>query len=234
MCTVTYLPQPDGCIISSNRDEAILRPAALLPEVYKKNQQRLLFPKDPTGGGTWIVTGQNATVCLFNGAFEPHVRKTNYRKSRGLIPLDFFQFSDVSHFAKSYDFKGIEPFSIVVYQNKTIIELKWDETEVYLIEHDSKKPQIWASATLYTKSVRLEREIWFNEWLASTPELSQSTILDFHSTQRGDDQNGLIINRKEGLKTVSVSSVKYLPAVGSKMTYFDLNQGTKTVHELRS
>ena len=113
MCTVTYLPQSgNSFILTSNRDEDVLRQTALPIDKYKINNVQVYYPKDPKAGGTWIATGSNGfTVCLFNGAFKAHKSTHNYRKSRGLVLLDFFNYQNQYDFIAQYDFSNIEPFS---------------------------------------------------------------------------------------------------------------------------
>jgi uncharacterized protein with NRDE domain len=227
MCTVTFLPVENGCLISSNRDEALVRALAEPPAVYQHNETTLLYPKDPLGGGTWIATGKQATVCLFNGAFEPHVRKPKYRVSRGVIPVQFFDYLDLEDFTSNFDFEGIEPFSLVVYENKKLIELKWDESKLHRFDHSVFQPHIWASATLYSKQVVTERKQWFQDWLDSSPNFDQESITTFHKSKREDHQNGLLIDRANGLKTVSVTSSGYQESEGACMVYEDLIRNVK-------
>ena len=85
MCTVTFIPTNQGCIITSNRDEKISREKAISPQEYEIDGKKITFPKDPKAGGTWIVHTNNKIVVLLNGAKEKHLAKPFYRKSRGLI-----------------------------------------------------------------------------------------------------------------------------------------------------
>jgi hypothetical protein len=232
MCTVSYLPKNDGCLISSNRDEASERASALAPLAYDHFGERVLYPKDPVGEGTWIAASDKAVVCLFNGAFKPHVRKASYRVSRGLVPISFFNYLNIDAFIKSFNFNGIEPFSLIIFHGHKLTELKWDETKIHRIEHDPAKPHIWASATLYSPEVVSQRKLWFNEWLEADPVFTQESIMSFHSSRKGDHQNGLFINRENGLKTVSVTSVHFSVNQESSMTYHDLKANHQTTENL--
>jgi len=73
MCTVTYLPLKKGFILTSNRDERLLRKPSTVPQIQLINKVAVLFPRDMEANGTWMATAQNGrSVCLLNGAFEPH------------------------------------------------------------------------------------------------------------------------------------------------------------------
>ncbi len=124
MCTVTYLPlQDNGFILTSNRDETILRKSALPPAKYTIHNKCVVFPKDQQANGTWIATSPRSyTLCLLNGAFEKHTPNTSYKKSRGLALLDFFHYANANDFIDKYDFKGIEPFTMLIIKGNNKIE----------------------------------------------------------------------------------------------------------------
>ena len=91
MCTVTYLPLKDGFIITSNRDEGLLRKPAEVPKVLVNGKLKILFPRDGDAGGTWICTAEGGrTVCLMNGALCGIITNPRTGKSRGLVVLNFF------------------------------------------------------------------------------------------------------------------------------------------------
>ncbi|MEZ4720497.1 MAG: NRDE family protein [Flavobacteriales bacterium] len=222
MCTVTYIPTPSGCLITSNRDEIITRSPAIGPKVYSPSTKEILFPKDPQGGGSWIASGDNMSVCLLNGAFEPHERKDHYKHSRGLVPLAIIEHGNVPSFVEQYDFEGIEPFTVVIYNPNGLWELIWDEERPHLFGHDPKLPGIWASTPLYSPEVRAQRKQWFSEWLDSTSDPTQESILRFHTQPSSDKENGLLIARDNGLHTVSVTSIEHQNDQSALMCYRDL------------
>ena len=42
MCTVTFIPTKEGCIITSNRDEKIAREKAIPPQSYEINTKKII------------------------------------------------------------------------------------------------------------------------------------------------------------------------------------------------
>lgn len=215
MCTVTYLPfNQREFILTSNRDEDVNRSSALPVQEYTINNRTIFFPKDQKANGTWIAYDvKGYTLCLLNGANKPHIPKINYKKSRGLMLLDFYFYNEPESFAKHYDFKGIEPFTLIMAYSCSdtdkvrLFELKWDEEKVELIPLDSSLPQIWSSVTLYSSEVIKNREKWFNEWLGKNTTYTPDTILFFHHFGgNGSVDNDLIINRTTK-KTVSVCCI---------------------------
>ena len=239
MCTVTFLPLGgQRFILASNRDESRLRPSALPPQPYREGPVLAVYPKDTEAQGTWIASADNGyTLVLLNGAFEAHLRQPPYRRSRGLMVLDFFRFNDVQHFARTYDFTGIEPFTLLVLKEGELLEmneLRWDAGQLPLTEVDTSRPHVWSSVTLYPAPVRRQREQWFARWLEGRPEPELDDILQFHRFGgTGDTTNDVRMRRSE-VFTVSITAVTNLNGP-VEMLYEDLiNHATtslKAVYE---
>ena len=210
MCTVSFVNHQGKIIITSNRDEQILRPNAIFPEFYTLKNKKILFPKDAKAGGTWFAVSENGnTIVLLNGAKEKHQFKTNfYQKSRGLIVLDLIATDNILEVWNQIDLEKVEPFTLVVYQNQALYQLQWNEIEKDTIKLDISKKYIWSSSTLYPKEIREERSLWFYDFIKRKESVSESDLYDFHSdTESDNSENGLIINRNNILKTVSISQV---------------------------
>ncbi|HQU58715.1 MAG: NRDE family protein [Phaeodactylibacter sp.] len=223
MCTVTYLPQgKNGFIFTSNRDEAPQRSPQRISRVELAGQA-LVFPRDETAGGTWIaISNANRMACILNGAFEKHERRPPYRRSRGLMALDFFDFPSAGAFLQEYTFQGMEPFTMVIYERGDLWEFRWDEQQQHIRQLDTTQTYIWSSAPLYGPEIRERREQWFNDWKAAHPNFDQEDILHFHHTAgEGDSWNDVVMNRNNIVRTVSVTSIlktdKWMD-----MTYHDL------------
>ena len=209
MCTVTYIPQPNNnFILTSNRDETAHRSPKNLTKTALHGVE-LVFPKDAGAGGTWVAAANDSrVVCLLNGAFEKHKHQPPYRRSRGIMVLDYFSYKSNTDFCDKYDFDGMEPFTFVLVGNNELHELRWDEEKVHLKELDTDGYYIWSSSTLYMPEIRLERESWFQEWLDGRTIFSLKAIQDFHLNGGiKDDWNGFIMNRMNLVQTVSVTNV---------------------------
>lgn len=207
MCTVSFVNVNDTIIITSNRDEKIIRPAAIPPKEYTINGKKLIFPKDRKAGGSWFVVDANGTVLvLLNGADEKHKVELSYRKSRGLIVLDIVSRASPKDFWDEIDLEKIEPFTLVLFQNKELFQLRWNGIQKEKIPLDIHKNYIWSSSTLYPAAVREKRKNWFYTFLDANPEISETEMLHFHRYTEGKNQeNGLVINRNDEMKSLSIT-----------------------------
>ncbi len=187
MCVLTFIPFKEGGFdLTSNRDESPQRKKALFPSIKKTPYYQLIFPKDGDQGGTWIAaTGNPKLVCLLNGAFEPHQPEPPYYKSRGLVVLDVFEYPQFIDFYNDSDLSGIEPFTMVCIEplenDFGLYELKWDGENKHLTELDSKKPHLWASASLYSSQAQLKRNKFFHSWLQQEETIDWEKLEGLHT-----------------------------------------------------
>lgn len=207
MCTVSFVVANGKTIITSNRDEAIIRPNAIEPRKYFLNNKNILFPKDPKAGGTWFVVDENGTVLvLLNGANEKHQVQLPYRKSRGLIVLDMISSLSPKDYWSEIDLENIEPFTLVLFQKSELFQLIWNGLSKEMTLLDSSKNHVWSSSTLYPKNIREQRAHWFYTFLDENPVISAIEMLQFHRhTEKDNQENGLGINRNDELKTLSIT-----------------------------
>lgn len=210
MCVLTYIPTEKGFILTSNRDEATARLAAIPPRRYDVNGMPVFYPKDPQGGGTWIGGCGAFTLCLLNGGFEKHVPTPPYRQSRGKVILDFYNYCDTEKFFDEYLFEGIEPFTLIIIEtnnNFKINEIRWTGSKKVYSIFNNRKAHIWSSVTLYSHEIIQERESWFKDFLIQNDHNpSRNEVLKFHHFGgKGDQRNDIKMNRDNRLKTISIT-----------------------------
>jgi hypothetical protein len=222
MCTVTYVPVKGGFYLTTNRDEKINRTGVTWPVKKEFEGYQLLYPQDLKGRGTWIAAdNRNNSVCLINGAFLPHVSKEKYRKSRGLVVLDFFSFKKIRDFIELYNLTDIEQFTLVIIWAGELFEFRWDGETKHIINFPIEKPRIWSSVTLYSPAVIKLKEAWFSKWLNENEEINYEKILEFHQSDgTGDPENAIKMKRKE-VQTLSITSVHFIDKKLS-MQYLDI------------
>ena len=229
MCTVSFIANKGNYFITSNRDEHVSRPTAFEPKKELVNDMEIVFPKDPKAGGTWFAINELGHVgVLLNGAFKRHKSTGNYRKSRGLVLLDIMSKESPESYVNEIDLEGIEPFTLVLFQQGKLMELRWDEKEKHDKPLSTSKSYIWSSATLYDEDAIQHRASLFSNFMKSTERLNPQNIVDFHSNNHSDFENGFIIDRETGLKTFSVTQA-ILKEDDTSLHHFDLLNDKKSM-----
>lgn len=230
MCTVSFFYNGgNDFILTSNRDEAIERETHP-PKIRDVKGVKLLSPQDQIAGGTWIgVSDKSRLLCLLNGAYEKHTRKPPYRKSRGVIVNDLLLVDDLLETLESYNFDGIEPFTLLIldWSSKLkLFEVIWDG-EIAYFNKLPLVPMLWCSSTLYTQEMKKIRNEWFLDFQKEN-DVDAESVFNFHEHYGVGDKNIDLQIDRGMLKTVSITSVNK-SGDDMLMKYKDL-QLQKTYH----
>ena len=227
MCTVSFVPAGDKLFIAHNRDEKNIRPRAIEPRQYRVNGHELLFPRDTLAGGSWLaVNAFGAVAVLLNGAFVKHNPQPPYRKSRGLVLLDIIAAEDVYRCWEHIALQGIEPFTVVLWNNGRLYEGRWDGLQKHTVELDALLAHTWSSATLYSNDIIALRQQWFARWRQQHPQPALQDMVQYHLFGGdGDRHNDLRMNRNNSMLTVSITAME-LCADQCRVQYLDLQNNT--------
>lgn len=224
MCTLSYLPKADGSFyFTSNRDEKLARAKAILPQLYQHGVNQLLYPKDAQAGGTWLVASSKGyLLCLLNGGLVKHVSSPPYRKSRGLILLEFFKYPSAKAFIKSANFEGIEPFTLIIKGPNSFHELRWTGITLLVKELDALQPAIWSSVTLYDPAVIVAREEFFKQYFGQLKEVQLEDVINFHQFKGNAEMpHSILMNTLPQTQTLSISALQ-VNLKHVMFNYFDL------------
>lgn len=219
MCLVTYLPTASGYILSSNRDEEPRRAETTLI-TENLNGHTVTYPRDLMGG-SWIFSAQdNHNVVLLNGAFQLHERKLPYRMSRGIMVKAFFDYGTVADFLQQFEFRGLEPFTLVINTPDTFIEFRWDGQLKHLKTLDRGQPHIWSSCTLYNDAMQAERKTVIDQLLTDQDyNLNLAQAIHNHSGDLPKEYD-LNMARDGRVKTISTTHIVSVENE-SQLTYVD-------------
>jgi hypothetical protein len=132
MCTLTFIPKPQGYLLGMNRDERLTRELALPPAAITARVP-VVYPRE-SGGGTWI--GSNAagiSFALLNQ--NPGPQSQIKERSRGeIIPalLASLYFPGAMRNIQQINFRGMLPFLLIgVFPAEHIIsQCRWDGTQL--------------------------------------------------------------------------------------------------------
>ncbi len=211
MCTVSFIPleNSDDFFFTSTRDENPNRQSSVF-EFHE--EKKLFYAADPINLGTWFaVSPQGNFACLLNGAYQNHIKKEFYKKSRGLVILEILRAENPLGFIKNYDFSEIEPFTLILYLQKDFFQLKWDGENLDVEPLQKTLPKIWSSVTLYNETVRQKRETWFSDFLnLQKQKMDTNSILHFHMNA-GEEfpEENINMCRNEGkMRSLSICSLE--------------------------
>ena len=182
MCTVTFVPTKEGFVFTSNRDEDPKRAAHNIME-DQRGDISVYFPRDEGASGTWFAySNADQFACVLNGAFGPHQRKEFYTMSRGIMALAYFDYATIDEFINEFNFEGMEPFTLILYNKGDFKELKWDEEELHVRSLSMQDVHLWSSATLYSQDWWIDRSVNFKEFVARQ-QPDQVGIMHYHKTE---------------------------------------------------
>ena len=224
MCTLSYLPLKKGFFVVNNRDESPLRAATFQPEPMEIDGVKIMAPIDATVKGTWIgINEAGRMVCLMNGAFENHVKKPLYRKSRGKVTLEFLTNIDAIACFEASDFHEIEPFTLIIIDQENIKVFRWDEVKKHVEILDKDVPHNWSSSTLYEQKVAESRAEYFLSNIQMFIEQKEK-IIAWHKDEIQDSPK-IILDRPQ-VKTISITTIHH-NGTNFEMVFHDLvNQNT--------
>jgi hypothetical protein len=227
MCTVTFIPAAQHFFITSNRDESPGRQSSGLISTHSREWNAIHFPIDELSGGSWIALADSGkAVCLLNGGFEPFIPEPPYRLSRGQVVIETASATNTRLFLEEFDLDRIAPFTLLVFEQQSLMQLVWDGKEKHFTALPTDQPQIWSSVTLYPRHVREWRKSLFEKWLAERDSFDRESIIAFHQMANGDPGNDFIMNRNDVVKTLSVTSIALKENAGS-ILHLSLDRDTR-------
>lgn len=238
MCTVSYLPNSEGFILTSTRDEVIHR-ETFSPAIYQVVGKNLIFPKDKISQGTWIASdGDQLSVCLLNGAWSNHQKQEGYRMSRGLIPLKAFDYPSFEVFSREFDCCQLEPFTLIGAEESeskvNLMELRWDGEATSFRHLDASSPHLWSSFTLYPPHVQEKRNRLFEKFQKKSVPISEEMIREFHlQKDLQDPESSFNRHFTTGPKSVSLTQL-VRNCASLDLNYLDLLAGTETHLSIKS
>lgn len=221
MCLVSFIPLPDGYILSSNRDELTSRAAVMLAN-ESAGENSITFPADIKGGSWIIMSNLKRVICILNGAFKNHKRHLPYRLSRGIMMKQFFEYSAAVDFFEQFNFDGIEPFTMVIIEETNLYEFRWDANSKYIKTLEPKNIHVWSSCTLYDEEEQQKRSDMLLQQLEKIDLNNHIQLKQIHILKDGPN-DGLFIQRTDGVETVSHTQV-IKSAESIQMNHYDLLQ----------
>ena len=227
MCTLSFVPLKNGYVLTSNRDENLSRPHKILDKSLFKGKIDLYGHVDNSiGGGTSIATDKKGrSVCLLNGAYQKHKSQSSYKRNRGQLVLNAFEYSDFKYFTEKIFLKNIEPFTMLLAAPKQLQILVWDGYKKIDVRLSMAVPYLWSSSTQYSKEEHILKEDYFLQNIRLAKN-SPNEVLEIHGK---NEQTPLRINHNK-LRTTSITQIVHHKGK-STIAYFIKDETDKT-HEV--
>ena len=234
MCIVNYIPVSDhSFVLTHSRDERIKRPLSSPPIIKTIDGVKYVFPVDLKEGGTWIGASETGRVpCILNGAEKLHSYQPPYRHSRGLIIPAYFSYSSYASFFKSFKFSGLEPFTLIVFENQQIYSCVFSGDELKTRTLDRSKAFIRASSSLYSAEDYQVKKNDFETWRNDFPNVSYEQIIQHNMNFRFERQADQLLSYTHPIQTISMTSV-FQTSHKTRMDFYDLVNGVHIDRELR-
>ncbi len=195
-----------------NRDERFSRPSARPPETETIEGTRVLAPKDPEGGGTWIAANEYGLVCClmnnYSASFTNEPEK-QYR-SRGLLVRSVSAFSDL-HCLRAMldgiDFREYRPFHLIVFPGVfSPLEWQWDGAE--LREVVAPPPILTTSGSLPRLTKKLRTRLFRKATDNFTRLIPDEEQLAMHRSRRPWPPAWSVAMKRKNRGTVSLTRVQ--------------------------
>jgi len=158
MCTLTWWREEDSYGVFFNRDEKKDRPVAESPAHFDHERVNFLAPRDPRGGGTWMLVNEHGViVCLLNKWHLASNAPKAATKSRGQLVLAFASLKEISQApALLKKLEDYPPFSLFLMEAEK--EALWEWDGATLAESRAEMPLTSSSFSFEeVKAARLKR-----------------------------------------------------------------------------
>jgi transport and Golgi organization protein 2 len=161
MCTISFLPRPEGFYLAMNRDEKRDRLAGLAPTVVELESHRAVFPSEPTGG-TWI-SANDTGICL--ALINWHRIEREPKEgilSRGKVVRELAGKSTVDELAAAVNqlpIRRLRPFRLIaiVPGERHVVEWRWNLQRLAIRKHEWRR-QHWFSSGFEERRAEVERQ----------------------------------------------------------------------------
>lgn len=226
MCTLSWQQHPGHLEIMFNRDELHSRPAAHPPSVESIDGTKVLSPRDPQGGGTWLAANEyGLIVCLLNnyGAQSRSVSgdQNGTFQSRGQLVRHLAKLrtaSEVGDQLRLKDLSVYPPFVLVAFSSgNEPLQWLWDSQ---VLRENTQPESPVTTSSLFPRFVPFLRRRLFKRLTRNgTKRLTVEEQARFHRSRRPWPAAFSVAMARSDRGTVSLSHIQ-VDASQMKMHYW--------------
>ena len=211
MCTVSWARRPRGYTLFFNRDESRERPEGLPPEIESCEGIRFVCPRDPAGGGTWLLVNDHGLTLGLLNYYEAQLDyQPSGRRSRGQLPIQLATSRDLIEVEASLgaiDLAPYPPFHLLAVDRDTAARLVTWDGQSKSIHHPALEDLPITTSAFETAQVLESRRSLFRQ--KTLPEIeSDHALLTFHSSREPVPDPHAVLMTRPDAKTVSVTQIK--------------------------
>lgn len=225
MCTVSWAVKDSSYRLYFNRDEQRTRERALLPRERQRSGTKLIAPRDPKGGGSWIAVNEHGiTSFLLNNyaAGNRDCRSGSFR-SRGELPVLLASQSSLEaslEALEKLDLAGFRPFYIGLIEPSRECQIfSWNGKKLDIMYNDIPFLTTSSYRSDEVEGYRRRRylEVCGKEGCERDPDQS----FDFHRDLSHPDKSFNPLMSREDAKTHCISVVSVTPSQ-VRFEYFEM------------
>lgn len=235
MCTLSWTALGGvSATVFFNRDERRSRAVGQPPSPGKTGDVRWLAPRDPDGGGTWLLASERGLVlALLNWYESKAVPEPAYPRTRGELPVLLAEAEDPADALeglRSLDLAPYRPFHLAALMPGHAVRLaSWNGCELTARE---SLPLPVTTSSFDTESVLAARRETFHRMGATEPDPPAALLAKIH--RQHDPARGAhsVLMHRPDARTQSLSRIDLGPAeISFAYTPVDADTGTpeKTV-----
>lgn len=215
MCTLSWQIRNNSLTVVFNRDERYSRPEAHPPETDTIDGVRVLAPRDPEGGGTWIAANEHGmVVCLMNNyRAGSHEKPEREYRSRGLLVRSLSPMSDLHRLRSALsdiDLYAYRPFHLIVFPG-TFPPIEWQWNGRKLTEIVGAPPVLTSAGILSDYIAKRRIRLFRKATDDFTTDVSDEKQLSLHRSRRPWPPLTSVAMRWRDRGTVSLTQVKVTP-----------------------
>ena len=185
MCTVSWVQQPGGYHLLSNRDENRTRGRAFAPAITERGGVRYIAPSDSDFGGTWLAANEfGISVCLLNGDAGTEGSVSSPRRSRGLLLRELAWEStgaDCLLSLRQLDLGPYAPFMLLILEpDRPAILAEWNQARLTVDPATAQMPL--TSSSFDSRGVRRFRLNEFARCAGRSARVEPGLLYQFHAS----------------------------------------------------
>lgn len=233
MCTATWLRGNAWYELRFNRDESVTRSIAEPPRQRQLRNTAYVAPKDPDGGGTWLLVNQHGvSLALLNAYEDQAMAAPQPRISRGLLVsalADITSANAITTRLQTTRPADYAPYWLLAIDPVSALSLHWNGQQLEASPITSHTGCLTTSSYRPSVVTSYRQERFSTQVVPQTHHQQHSEALDaFHTDFAPDQPAHSVFMKRDDAHTVSYSTI----CVGADTTTYTYRARHHERHEL--